>query len=171
MARVIVVSGTIGAGKSTAAGAIRHELAAQGHVCADIDLDALCQLSPTPANDPFNNNLGLANLKAVWPNYVVAGATHLVLARVVEGPDDRCRYADALPGCEIRIVRLVASAETRRQRIASREVEATSREWHLARTDILADRLQELALEDVVVSNDNRPIEDVAAEVLTQLGW
>jgi len=171
MARVIVVSGTVGAGKTTTAGALRHLLASHGNVCADIDLDALCQLSPTPAHDPFNNRLGLANLAAVWPNYVAAGATHLVLARVVEDPADRARYAGALPGCELRIVRIEAAAETRARRLTAREEGAASREWHLARSDVLADRLQELDLDDLVISNEGRPIEDVAAEILERLGW
>lgn len=171
MAKVIVVSGTIGAGKSSTAAALRHRLSESGQLCADIDLDALCQLSPGREADPFNSALGFANLAAVWPNYARLGTDYLVIARVVEDVQDRQCYEQALPGCDIRIVSVEASAATRAARITAREIEPASREWHLARSDVLAARLADVVLEDLVVSNDDRDIADVAAEILARLSW
>ncbi|MBA3249372.1 MAG: AAA family ATPase [Geodermatophilaceae bacterium] len=171
MARVIVVNGTIGAGKSSTAAALRHHLAAVGHLTADIDLDALCQLSPGRDADPFNSRLGFDNLAAVWPNYEALGTDYLVVARVVEDPEDRQRYERALPGCDVRVVRVVASPAVRAARVAAREIEQRSRDWHLARSDGLAARLAELDLDDLVVDNDDRDIANVAAEILQRLKW
>lgn len=166
-----MVSGTIGAGKSSAAAALRHLLSERGHLVADIDLDALCQLSPGRAEDPYNSTLGFANLAAVWPNYARLGTEYLVIARVVEDSADRARYAQALPDCPIRIVRVDASAQTRVRRIRAREIEPASRDWHLARSDVLAETLAANGAEDLVVVNDRREIADVAEEILARLVW
>jgi hypothetical protein len=42
---------------------------------------------------------------------------------------------------------------------------------HLARTDVLAERLRALALEDLVVVNESQPPAELAAAILTGLDW
>jgi hypothetical protein len=77
--KALVVSGTLGVGKTYTAAAIRDGLLARGQRVAVIDLDWLCQADPAPANDPYNYGLGFRNLAAVFPNYVAAGADYLFL--------------------------------------------------------------------------------------------
>ena len=136
-----------------------------------IDVDWLCQADPAPDDDPYNDRLAFANLEAVWPNYAVRGVDYLVLARVVEDEAHRDRYRRALHGAEVRIVRVEASPGTRADRLVAREPEGPWRDGHLARTDVLAARLAALGLDDLVVSNERRSGEVVAAEILSGLGW
>ena len=170
MARAVVISGTLGAGKTHIAWAARDLLVARGERCAIIDLDALCQMDPAPAEDPYNSGLGFRNLTAVWPNYDGAGVASLVIARVVDDADHRARYEQALPGAEVRIVRLDASPATRRARLVQREPKGPWRDGHLRRTDELAEALLGIDV-DLVVSNDEREAAEVAAEILSGLGW
>lgn len=167
----MVISGTLGAGKTHTAGAVRDLLVARGERCAVIDVDWLCQADPAPDDDPYNNRLAFANLEAVWPNYAIRGVEYLVLARVVEDEEDRNRYCRALPGAEVRIVRVEASRTTRADRLVAREPEGLWRDGHLARTDVLGERLAAIGLDDLVVSNEQRSGEVVAAEILSGLGW
>ena len=77
LVRVVVISGTLGAGKTFAATAVHELLVSRGERCAVIDLDWLSQNDPAPRDDPFNDRLTFANLAAIWPNYVSSGTTHL----------------------------------------------------------------------------------------------
>jgi adenylylsulfate kinase len=169
--KALVVSGTLGAGKTFAAAAIRDALAARGERVAVIDLDWLCQCDPAPVQDPYNDALAFANLASVYPNYVAAGVDYLVLARVVADLHDRARYETALPGAQLQIVLLTASSAERRDRIVSREPAGPWRDGHLARTDIVADALEVLAVEDLKVTTDGRLGSEIANEILAGLGW
>jgi hypothetical protein len=169
--RLLVVSGTLGAGKTHSAEAIADVLAERGEAVGLIDLDWLCQMHPAPADDPYNDRLALDNLAAVWPNYERLGVEYLIVARVVENAEDRGRYEAAVPGAEVRIVRVEASAKTRAARLTAREPEGASRDWHLRRTDVLAARLRELDGDDLVVQNEEVSGLDVALEVVSRLGW
>jgi hypothetical protein len=169
--KAVVVSGTLGAGKTFTAAAIRDVLSARGERVAVIDLDWLCQCDPAPADDPYNDGLAFRNLEAVAPNYAAAGVAYLVLARVVADDGDRARYESALAGAEVSIVLLRASADTRRARITSREPAGPWRESHLRRTDLLAAELAGAGAEDFVVDTETRTGPEIAAEILETLGW
>ena len=169
--KALVVSGTLGAGKTHTAAAVRDVLAARGERVAVIDLDWLCQCDPAPALDPYNDALCLANLASVYPNYAKAGVEYLVLARIVADAHDRVRYESALPGAEVRIVLVTASSETRRHRIVSREPAGPWRDSHLGRTDQVAGLLAALAVEDLTVTTEGLTGNEVAREILEALGW
>lgn len=169
--KVIVVSGTLGAGKTFTADALRDVLVDRGVRCGTIDVDWLCQNDPAPADDRFNDRLGFANLTAVWPNYAATGTEYLALARVVEDPEDRMRYEAAFPDCTVRIVRVDAAPETCARRLRRRMPAGPWRDAHLARTDELAERLRVLALEDLVVVNESQPGTELASEILDGLDW
>ena len=89
-----------------------------------------------------------------------------MLARYVE---DRAQLEDlraALPGVELFVVRLVAPQEVIEQRLRARDRGAQLAE-HLAETAVFAARGEANALEDAVVENGERPLAEVAADVLT----
>ncbi len=70
------------------------------------------------------------------------------------------------------IVRVATSAETRRARPLARRPPGQGRDWHVARTDLLPARLDELDLDDFVVDNDGgRTGREVAQQVLSRLEW
>lgn len=173
--RVMVVNGTVGAGKTATAGVV-HDLLADGGVrVAIIDADAICQASPAPEDDPFQQRLLFASLAALAPVYRERGFGCIVIARVVEDPDDRDRYAEAF-ACEagpahVAIVRVTASLETRIDRLTAREPEGFWRERALARTVELEDVLESLDLDDGVVSSDGASPHDVARAALDVAGW
>lgn len=80
----VLVTGTVGSGKTTVADEIAVLLHEQGIQHALIDLDWLCQLYPAPAEDPYREDLMSRNLSAIWSNYRTEGVDYLVLARVIE---------------------------------------------------------------------------------------
>jgi hypothetical protein len=67
------------------------------------------------------------------------------------------------------IVRLTAPARVIEQRIRERDIGA-GLEWHLARAAELA-HWRDHPVEDFVVENADRPVREVAVEVLTRSGW
>lgn len=169
--RVILLTGTLGAGKTAIGYEIYEQLAAAGLPVGFVDLDPLCECEPAPPDDPYNVSLGITNLAAIWPNYLAAGVCYFIVARVVEHADEPARYRAALPDGRLRIVRVTASSQTRRQRLAQREPEGKWQQRAFARTDELAGILDRVAVEDLTVDNDRRPVAEVAAEVLDRLTW
>jgi GNAT superfamily N-acetyltransferase/predicted kinase len=173
--RVLIINGTIGAGKSSVAVGVHDVLTERGARSACIDADALCQAQPHAVDDRHNQALLFQNLAGVGPNYRRAGFGYVVLARVVEDPDDRGRYSRAfgtrgLPA-DVTIARVTAPQEVRMQRIRAREPEGPSQDWGFARTIELEDALDALDLDDVTVDNVGRSAKDTAAELLAEIGW
>jgi GNAT superfamily N-acetyltransferase/predicted kinase len=173
--RVLVVSGTMGAGKSAVASAIGDALRERGARYGWIDGDALCQAGPTDDGDPFNQALLFDALAGVAPAYRRRGLGTVIVARVVEDPDDRDRYARAFRSdggpADVTIVRVTAPEEVRLARIDAREPEGPWREFGRARTVELEASLDALGLEDLSVENADRPAAEAAAELLDGLGW
>jgi hypothetical protein len=165
----LLITGTVSVGKSTIAAEINDTLAALQIPNAAVDLDALTW--QWPPSSAWNNDLMFENLAALWPNYQARGATHLVLARVLEDATELDRYRAAVPGAEITICRLVATTDTRIARTLGRMPSGPVRDWHLARTEELDAVLERLGYEDFVVVNDARRVRDVALEVLNRAGW
>lgn len=169
--RVLVVNGTVGAGKTTVAEVVADLLRERGVPYAWIDVDALRRAYPTDDDDPFGQAVALDHLAAMAGVLRRRGYRHVVLAEVIERAPDRELYEQAFDGAELAVVRLDASEATRLARIAARERDPW-RDWHLARTAELAAILETAAVDDAVVDNDGeRPLRDVAAEVLAAAGW
>ena len=165
---LLILSGSVGVGKTTVGSAISGILAAAEIPHAFVDRDALS--SSWPPVGRFNEEIGYRNLTDVWRNFRDAGATRLILSGVMETRDDVERCRSAVPGAAIALCRLQASRATREARIRAREGGA-SREWHLARTVELEEILEGAELEDFRVQNDGRPANVVAREVLARAGW
>jgi len=173
--RVLVTNGSMGSGKTVTAAAIHDVMDQAGARVAFIDADYLCQASQAPEDDPYQQRLLLSNLTAVAPVYRAHGYGCIVLARVVEDPEDRDRYAHAFAGPggagQVAVVRVTASDETRIQRVQQREPEGHWREWGVARSMELEQILDDLDLDDGVVSTEDVSRADVASNVLDAAGW
>ena len=133
-------------GKSTVAAEINDQLAALGIPNAAIDLDAL--VWQWPSTSAWNSDLMFENLASLWPNYQAHGATHLILARVLEDRADLDRFRAAVPGADITVCRLIAPEAIRNERLVTRMPPGPSRDWHLSRTVELEKVLDQLAFED-----------------------
>ena len=169
--RVLVINGTVGAGKTTIADAAGRLLGERQVPHAWLEVDALRRVWPTPQGDPFAQRVAFAQLAAIGPTLAAHGYWRVLLADVVEDPADRERYEAAFDGADVVIVRLTVSEATRFARLAERESDRSARDWHLARTVELDGILAAAGLADVVVDNAGRPPREVAAAVLAAAGW
>lgn len=173
--RVLVVNGTMGAGKSAVAAGVLDALEERGARASFIDADALCQAVPTAADDPYHQDLLFASLERLAPLHRARGYGCVVLARVVEDADDRARYVRAF-GCdagaaEVVLARVTAPEDVRLARLDVREPPGRWRDFAHARTAELDDVLESLALDDVVIENAGRSARETAEELLAEIGW
>ena len=103
----VLITGAPGAGKSAVAKEV-HELLRLADVRnAMIDLDALGKVFPE-ADLPFNSQLILSNLAAIWPNYRSLHLERLVLARILLSDDEVDAYRFAIPEMDLSVCRLEA---------------------------------------------------------------
>lgn len=166
----LLITGPVGVGKTSVAETVAELLteARVPHALVDIDRISLCY--PTPADDRFNERLANRNLASIWPNYQAAGATCLILARVVESRDDVAAYQHAIPGARILVVRLRASLVTLAERVRQRE-RGSGLDWHLARAIELAPQMDRDRVEDLLIDTDGKDLIAVAREILERSGW
>lgn len=169
-AEVLLLSGTVGAGKTTTAYAIGELLAAAGTPHAVIDLDEIRRMWPAPQDDPFHTALELENLRALAATYRRAGAQRLVLAGVVEGPGAREGYQDAVGGAVL-VCRLRVDLAEVRRRLHGRHEEGAERDWHLERSGELDAILEAEAAADLTVDVAGQSPGEVARRVLDLVGW
>lgn len=150
-ARALLITGSVGVGKTTVTDAIGEILAERGVPGAALDLDWLRRGWPAPPEDRFNNRLELANLRAVSRVHREAGARVIVAAGVLEGREDRPLYEAAF-GCPLTVVRLTAPREVVRSRLRRRhEGDPEGLAWHLGRFDELTQILDAAAVQDAMV--------------------
>ena len=167
----VLLTGTIGVGKTTLAEAISERLHEAGLRHALLDLDWLGQVYPPPDEaDPFNDSLAVRNLAVTWPNFLDAGIRYAILAATVldEGQLDRIR--SALKECDLTVVRVSAPAVLVAARIRRRDAGNLLVDF-LQRTDSVADQIERAGLDGFSVINDERGPAEVAGEVLRRLGW
>lgn len=167
--RVLLVNGTVGAGKTAIAAAVGRELTAREVPHAVLDLDALTWA--WPLEDRFGQGLVLDGLSGLAPGLRRRGYRRVVLARVVEDPAEREAYERALDGADVTVVRVTADAATRERRIAERETRPDARTWHLERSVELEQVLTDVALDDAVVDTTHLTPEAAATQVLDAAGW
>lgn len=166
---VLILSGSLGAGKTTVLSEASDLLAEAGVAHAAIDLDGLSIMHPPQGG--YGEELMFRNLAAIWPIYSAAGAERLLIARVVEDRSELQRYREAVPGADLVVCQLTASIETMRERLRIREPGMFQREA-IARSEEAATILDKAHAEDFRVDNDaGRSITEVAREVLSRAGW
>lgn len=168
--RALLLNGTVGSGKTTTADAIGELLAARGVPYAVIDLDWLRNGGPAPADDPFNERIGLRNLTAMADNYRDVGTQRLVLAGVVETAAWRRRYQDA-SGMPLTMARLRVGLDDVRRRLLARHSPGAVLDWHLRRSGELDAILADAAVDDVIIDVGDDEPPAVASRVLGAIGW
>jgi adenylylsulfate kinase len=169
-AGALLLTGTVGSGKTTTADAIGDLFTAAQIPNAVLDVDWLGNSWPALPDDPFNDGMRLRNLAAVAGNYLRAGAVRLVAAGVVETIEERKLYEEAV-GVELTVCRLRVDLALVRQRLARRHAGDEARlRWQLNRSGELDALLDEVRVEDVVVEATGSPAA-VAEAVLSVVGW
>ncbi|MGB3306430.1 MAG: AAA family ATPase [Thermomicrobiales bacterium] len=169
--RVVVVTGPVGAGKSTVAAALSDLLGQAEIPHGMIDVDYVRWCYPTPANDRFHAKLGRRNMAAVAANYRAAGAKVIVLADVVEDMAQRGEYEAAIPDAEVSIVRLRVPLDVIERRLRTRMAQdsAESLEWHLRRAPELEAIMDERGIGDLVVDAGEQGPAAIAGEIAQKL--
>lgn len=165
----LLITGAVGVGKTTVAGAVGTLLEQRGIPGAVIDLDELRRCWPTPPGDGFHHRLELRNLRAVAAGYREAGARVLVAAGVLEGRAARADYQDALVH-PVTVVRLTVPRDLARHRLRHRHRDdPDALAWHLDRFDELTAILDRAHVEDLQVPVEGTPVATASA-VLAALG-
>lgn len=165
---LLLITGTMGAGKSAVLAEASDLLAMRNVVHAAIDMDALglAHLSPSSLND----DAMYANVGCVCSNYAQRGVSRFLLARAVEGRSILDILLKAINAQSAVICRLTASPECLHQRLRSRE-SGVLREDFVARSTELNNILDRAGLEDFTIVNEDRPLTVVAHQVLVRSGW
>ncbi len=167
--RVIVITGPVGAGKTTTAIALSDFLTESQVPNAMIDLDHLRWAYPRPADDRFNSRVGMANLAAVAANYRAIGVGCFVLADVLETLEDYENYRRAIPDSVLTVARLRVAPGLIAERLHGRESEATIA-WNLHRAVELEEIMERAGIGDLIVEVGVRTPKEVAAEIARCLG-
>ena len=163
--RALLLTGTVGVGKTSVAAAVGDLLRERQVANAVVDLDELRRAWPAASGDRFNTSVMLGNLSAVAANYVGAGFTTLVLAGVLETADDRRQHAEAVP-VPLTVCRLVADLDAVHRRLRGRHADHDGLVWHLHRSGELATIQDESAVEDLRLDVGAVSVADAASRVL-----
>lgn len=166
--RAVLVTGVYGTGKTTTIEEMAEILEAADVPYAAIDLDWLAWANiGEEGHGEAGHRLMIANLAAVAGNQRAAGITHFLLAGKLDVPSQLDDVAGAL-GMPIRVVRLVAPIEVIARRLEPSPNGARGGDLERARRDVASGAGSPLG--DLVLDSD-RPIREVADEVITWLGW
>ena len=167
---VLFLTGQPGAGKTAVAKEMSELLWRIREPHAVIDLDELCRgVLPAQSAD-YNRALAVKNLAAVWANFYDAGVRRVILARIIESPEDIQEFGSAIPDAHITVCLLQVSADTVEQRIIERE-QGSARTFLLSVTPRIAERIASLDLPGIGVDNGQRPLSEVGREILQRAGW
>jgi gluconate kinase len=165
---VLVLSGSVGSGKSTIGRCVARMLR-DGYVPhALVDHEWLAYSWPVPPDDRWNERVAAQNLACIWSNFRSAGAERLIFCRVLEARSLLRNVTGAMPAAAATVVQLRVPLGLIRQRLSSREPEP---EWYLDAASALTGRLDASDVADFVVDNGERAPDEVAAEILGLVGW
>lgn len=166
----VLLTGTVGAGKTALATDIGEVLTGEALSPAVIDLDWLGWFTQRGGSSADIEDLIRENLAAIWPNFRTRGATHVVMSRLVREPQQIAGYRQALGDVDLIVVRVTASAETIRDRLSRRDTGSILEE-HLTEARKMSVLLDGSQGGDFSIANEGRPIRDVTTELLDKLGW
>jgi len=166
---ILLITGTVGTGKTTVAAEIGEPLADMGLLNAVIDLDWLGWVN---AGDDFHeyDQLIMQNVISTWLNYRAIGVEYLVLARGLIHREPAEILRNAFPNTPITIVRLIASKETIQKRLSQRDSGETLRE-HLDEMDKMNQVMDALHLESASIDNDGLSVEETAQQIIAITHW
>jgi hypothetical protein len=164
---VLLVTGPIGVGKTD----VLHEadalLIQSGSRHATVELEEIARCW-SDAIEGSRTALAYQNLAVLWSRFVAVGASRLLLSALVEQRSDLRLVSEAIPGAAITVVRLHATPSALEDRLRRRE--------RVPEDDLVGARwwsqhFDEVRVEDHVVETENRPIVEIAREVLRLADW
>jgi adenylylsulfate kinase-like enzyme len=163
----VLITGVYGSGKSSVAAEIADILEKRGDRFAYIDLDFLAWGYQGDDDAAAERRMMLKNLATVVANYLAVGVRFFILAGFVGEHSGLNNLRNELR-MPLRIVRLSVPLEEIERRLAA-DVTA-GRKDDLREAAVQLANSKGVGEEDLTVLND-RPIREVAMEVLGWLGW
>lgn len=166
--RAVLVTGPYGSGKSSVVAEIAETLERRGVAYGAIDLDWLTWFEAPGMDQAALDRVYLDNVAAVLGNYLAAGVDRLVLAGAVA---ERTQVAalEAAAGISLRVARLEAPFAVIEARLRSDPTAGRANDLEVARRWLAEGTGSDLG--DAVFSNGDRPIAEVAREIVGWLGW
>jgi hypothetical protein len=158
-----LITGVYGTGKTSVLEEIAAMLDPYDVPYAAIDLDWLIWANVEGGHGLAARTVLERNLAAVVSNYRDAGLTKFLLAGYLESAEAAAGIERAV-GAPMKVVRLVAPIEVIERRVGGGREE----ELDVARAALATSDLDGFG--DIVVDSD-RPIADLAGEILEWLGW
>jgi hypothetical protein len=168
MDALLIITGSMGSGKTTVLYEASDILAARDVPHASIDLDALGMAHLPPS--VRDKGLLYRSLRSLWENYAHVGLRRLLLARAIENRAELECCREAVSATKVVICRLTASMKTMQERIQSRET-GILRDRYVARVAELNAILDHAHLEDFSLLNENRSVTEIANEILVRARW
>jgi adenylylsulfate kinase-like enzyme len=162
---VLWVCGPCGVGKTTVGWEIFSQLDSAGVRVGYVDIDQLGMCYPTPADDPHNHRVKVANVAAAVATFRAAGARCVVVSGTVD-VDQARTYADQIPGAALTFCRLSLDRDGLRTRLAERGWDGGMLEEAMQEAEAL-DRSQFAA---ACVDASGMSVPDVARHVRKQVG-
>jgi gluconate kinase len=120
----LLLTGTVGAGKTTVAVEIGERLEAAGVPYSVIDLDWLCWISPAAASGRSVQDVLVETFAAAWPVHRAAGIQRLILARGMRNAAEIDDVRKAVPDVDLRVVQLSVDHDVVRRRLGERDTGA-----------------------------------------------
>jgi adenylylsulfate kinase len=165
---LLILTGTMGAGKTTVLAEASDILTLRqiSHAAVDVDALGLAHLPSATSS----NQVMYDNLRSVCKNYAALGVQRFLLARALEDCAELELCREVTSATKTIVCRLTATIETMQERVKRREQGLLQRKYaaRVAELNSILDRAQ---LEDFIVANENRALTDVALEVLVKAGW
>lgn len=164
----IIITGTVGVGKTTTMAALTAYLEDHGVSCAGIDMDALRWFYPHPEGDRFGSSVGRKHLAYLAASYHELGIPLLVLADVVEQENDRSALAAAMPQYDVHVVRLRLGLDAVADRLRQRE-DPERLAWYVHRAPELEAIQDEAGVGDTIINIGDRSPREIANLLADQL--
>jgi len=165
---LLIITGTMGAGKTTVLAEASDILALRDitHAAVDLDTLGLAHLPSTASKD----GVMYRNLQSVCKNYASLGVRRLLLARAIEDRAELELCRSVVSAKHTVICRLTASVEAMQERVKIRESGVSQRKYvaRVAKLNVILDRAR---LEDFTITNENRSLTEVAHEMLVKALW
>ena len=163
----VVLTGVYGVGKSSVVEAMAELLEIDAVSYGAIDVDWLSWFDVPGVGDEAARRIIFSNLKSVTDNYLEAGVMRFLLAWSIRDQADLEALRDTLT-FPLRAIHLTASIETIRDRLAPAVTVGRQQDLHNAERLLREGTGSDVG--EVAVAND-RPIREVATEILNLLEW
>jgi hypothetical protein len=165
--KVLVISGSMGAGKTAVMGEASDVLLSRHINHAAIDLDIVA----TPLlPEPLSHDVYLKNVMALFNNCRSAGIERYLVAVAIENRRQLEELRAATHATEIIVCRLTAAHPTIAARLRTRDPGARQEEF-VERSRTLDAILTAAGVEDFAIANDGRDVTAVATELLQHAAW